>query len=210
MSEVRGMLKLSKRFGPGVFAPALLLFSALLCGALTNPAAAAAAAGSRDETKEQVTVKLKGVDGKTYDVSAMRGEVVLVSFGATWCKPCALELEVLEELKKEYAGRGVKFLWVSIESDEQTSNELLRDYAKSLRMTIPVLRDPEKAAFAQFSERVRLPMVVFFDREGNFAAPKHTGMTSQAEDYKKIIRARLDTLLGATQGRAGAATSALP
>ncbi len=70
-------------------------------------------------------------------------------------------------------------------------------------MTIPVLRDPEKTAFAQFSERVRLPMVVFFDREGKFAAPKHTGMTSQAEDYKKIMRSRLDALLRSNDGAGG-------
>jgi len=152
---------------------------------------------------DQVSIKLKGVDGKTYDVASMRGEVVLVSFGATWCKPCAWELEALEELKKEYEGRGVKFLWVSIENDQQTSNNLLRDYAKSLKMTIPVLRDPEKVAFAQFSERVRLPMVVFFDREGKFIAPKHTGMTPQVEDYKKIIRGRLDALLRSNVGAGG-------
>jgi thiol-disulfide isomerase/thioredoxin len=172
----------------------------VLCGLLPI------SAGSRAETNDAFSIKLKGIDGKTYDVAKMRGEVVLVSFGATWCKPCAAELEALEGLKQEYAGRAVKFLWVSIESDDQTSNELLRDYAKSLKMTIPVLRDPEKTAFAQFSERVRLPMVVFFDREGNFVAPKHTGMTSQAEDYKKVIRARLDALLRA-QEKAGASGS---
>ena len=159
---------------------------------------------SADAGNNQVGIKLKGIDGKTYDVATMRGEVVLVSFGATWCKPCAWELEALEDLKKEYAGRGVKFLWVSIENDDQTSNDLLRDYAKSLKMTIPVLRDPEKLAFAQFSERVRLPMVVFFDREGKFAAPKHTGMSSQAEDYKKIMRARLDSLLNSKEAVVGA------
>lgn len=181
------MSKLNKKFLLGT---CLLI---LLCGALPITT-------SRADANDQVSIKLKGVDGKTYDVAAMRGEVVLVSFGATWCKPCAWELEALEELKKEYAGRGVKFLWVSIENDVQISNEHLRDYAKSLKMTIPVLRDPEKTAFAQFSERVRLPMVVFFDREGKFAAPKHTGMTSQAEDYKKIIRNRLDALLRSKEG----------
>jgi thiol-disulfide isomerase/thioredoxin len=157
-----------------------------------------------DANDVQVSIKLKGVDGKTYDVAAMRGEVVLVSFGATWCKPCVWELEALEDLKKEYAGRGVRFLWVSIENDDQTSNELLRDYAKSLKMTIPVLRDPEKTAYAQFSERVRLPMVVFFDREGKFVAPKHTGMSSQAEEYKKLIRSRLDALLRTKEDVGGA------
>jgi thiol-disulfide isomerase/thioredoxin len=192
--EMKRMLKLNRKFRLA----ALVLL--LLCGALLPPFQP----GSRADTKDvPAVIKLKGVDGKTYDVAKMRGEVVLVSFGATWCKPCAWELEALEGLKTEYAGRGVRFLWVSIESDEQISDELLRDYAKSLKMTIPVLRDPEKAAFAQFSERVRLPMVVFFDREGKFVAPKHTGMTSQAEDYKKIIRARLDALLGARENAPG-------
>ncbi len=188
------MLKLKQKLYLGT------LLLVLLCSGGALPVAK-----SHADANDQVSIKLKGVDGKTYDVAAMRGEVVLVSFGATWCKPCALELEALEELKKEYAGRGVRFLWVSIESDEQTSNELLRDYAKSLKMTIPVLRDPEKIAFAQFSERVRLPMVVFFDREGKFVAPKHTGMTSQAEDYKKVIRARLDALLAARETTGGSA-----
>jgi len=179
------MLKLNRK----LYLDTLLLILLCTSGALLP------LAKSHADAKDQISIKLKGVDGKTYDVAAMRGVVVLVSFGATWCKPCVWELEALEDLKKEYAGRGVRFLWVSIENEDQTSNEHLRDYAKSLKMTIPVLRDPEKEAFAQFSERVRLPMVVFFDREGKFVAPKHTGMTSQAEEYKKLIRSRLDALL---------------
>jgi thiol-disulfide isomerase/thioredoxin len=47
-------------------------------------------------------IALKGVDGKTYDLAQMRGNVVLVSFGATWCAPCVEELRALEELKNEY------------------------------------------------------------------------------------------------------------
>lgn len=190
------MWKLNKRF---VLTGTLLLV--LLFG---GGGAWPLAESHADANDVQFSIKLKGVDGKTYDVASMRGEVVLVSFGATWCKPCVWELEALEDLKKEYAGRGVRFLWVSIENDDQTSNEHLRDYAKSLKMTIPVLRDPEKTAYMQFSERVRLPMVVFFDREGKFVAPKHTGMSSQAEEYKKLIRARLDALLAPKEEASGA------
>jgi thiol-disulfide isomerase/thioredoxin len=189
------MLKSNKRF---------YLSGALLLAALLYGGAWPLAELHADANDAEVSIKLKGVDGKTYDIAEMRGEVVLVSFGATWCKPCVWELEALEDLKKEYAGRGVRFLWVSVENDDQTSNEHLRDYAKSLKMTIPVLRDPEKRAYAQFSERVRLPMVVFFDHAGKFVAPKHTGMTSQAEEYKKLIRSRLDALLRTKEAAGGA------
>ncbi|MCA1633517.1 MAG: redoxin family protein [Acidobacteria bacterium] len=52
-------------------------------------------------------IKLKGLDGKVYDTASMRGEVLVVSFGATWCTPCTWELVAIEELKEEYAGKPV-------------------------------------------------------------------------------------------------------
>ena len=170
----------------------------LLCGAallLLIAASVSAQTATNDPTAP--TLKLKGVDGKTYDVAQMHGQVVLVSFGATWCKPCEWELTALEELKAEYANRPVKFLWVSIETEKEAADEWLRQYAKARHLTMPVLRDTDRTVFAQFSTRLRLPMLVFFDRQGAFAAPKHTGMNPDPIEYKKTIRARLDALLKA-------------
>ena len=143
------------------------------------------------------TVRLKALDGKVYDTAEMRGEVVVVSFGATWCVPCAWELKAIEELKEEYAGKPVRFIWVSIEEKGRTSDRLLRNYAKSNRLTIPVLRDEDKAAFLQFSETTRIPLVVFFDRRGRFDAPAHRGMASDITAYKQLVRTRVDKLLTA-------------
>ena len=56
------------------------------------------------------------------------------------------------------------------------------------------------------STRTRLPYVVFFDKEGRLAAPKHVGMT-QPEEYKKIIRDNLNKLL--TTAPAASASSAV-
>jgi|ERR1041384_785174 peroxiredoxin len=168
----------------------------LLCGAaMLLLVAASVSAQTATGEATAPTLKLKGLDGKTYDVAQMRGQVVLVSFGATWCKPCEWELTALEELKAEYANRPVKFLWVSIETKQEAADEWLRQYAKSRHLTMPVLRDTERTVFAQFSTRLRLPMIVFFDRQGTFAAPKHTGMNPDPIEYKKTIRARLDALL---------------
>lgn len=140
------------------------------------------------------TIKLPGADGKTYDLSNMRGQIILVSFGATWCQPCKDELRALEELKNEYKNRPVRFFWVSIEPEEQVSNGALKAYARDVKFTFPILRDSERSAFYQFSTRQRIPVVVFFDKQGHFVAPAHVGMTT-AEKYKSMVRSQLDRLL---------------
>lgn len=139
-------------------------------------------------------VKLMGIDGQQYDVTQMRGQVVLVSFGATWCIPCSAELFALEELKHEYKDKPIKFFWVSIERLEAVSDKELKQYARNRKLSFPVLRDPAQLMFAKFTNRVRLPLVVFYDKEGKLDMPVHFGMGTP-ELYKSRMRERLNKLL---------------
>lgn len=139
-------------------------------------------------------ITLRGTDGRTYDIASMRGQVVLVSFGATWCEPCKEELKALEQLKKEYKDRPVRFVWINIESEEDVSDSALRSYAKQLKVSFPVLRDPDRRTFARFSQRLRLPTILFFDRQGKLALPNHVGMAA-IPIYMAKMRERLDKLL---------------
>ena len=153
--------------------------------------------------------RLKGLDGKFYDTSEMKGDVLVVSFGATWCVPCTWELVAIEELKEEYRGKPVKFLWVSIEDPKSVSNNLLRHYAKERRLTLPVLRDPGGVALAQYEKTgQRIPVVVFFDAEGALSAPVHKGMTQDIAVYKQMVRGRVDALLARKRAQPEAATAA--
>lgn len=175
-------------------------------GLLSGAAHARQKPAEPEPAAAEAAFKLKGLDGKTYDSAALRGEVLVVSFGATWCVPCTWELVAIEELKVEYAGKPVRFLWVSIEDRERTSDNLLRHYAKERQLTIPVLRDPEAALFSRFSTSTRIPLVVFYDREGRFVAPAHRGMSQDITIYKQMVRNRVNALLG--QGAGTQATGA--
>ena len=151
--------------------------------------------GQNGAESKQPLIRLEGIDHKFYDVAEMRGSVVLISFGATWCVPCSGELLALEELKHEYQGKPVKFFWVTIENDGQINDSGLKRYAAQHKLSFPVLRDPTKTAYLQFSPRIRLPMIVFFDKDGHLDGPAQFGMSSDAKTYKTRIRARLDELL---------------
>jgi peroxiredoxin len=144
---------------------------------------------------ENPSLKFQGLDGKVYDLTEQRGNVVLVSFGATWCPPCTTELRALNEVLNEYRGKPVKFFWVSIERPEEATNSVLKRYARERRIAFPVLRDDAKMVFLQFTDRVRLPMLVLVGKDGKIDAPIKFGMESQVESYKTQIRARLNKLL---------------
>ena len=147
------------------------------------------------------SMKLQGLDGKIVDLAEERGNILLVSFGATWCAPCTTELRALNEVLNEYRGRPVKFFWVSVERSEQVSNGELKRYARERKLGFPVLRDTGQMVFLQFAEKVRLPMIVMLNKDGRVAGPATFGMQSQPENYKADIRARLNKLL---RGPAGA------
>lgn len=165
-----------------------LLISPLLSSSLF------VASGQAGDVKAPL-VRLQGIDHNFYDVADMKGSVVLVSFGATWCVPCSGELFALEELKHEYRGKPVKFFWVTIENEAQISDSALRRYAAQHKLSFPVLRDPTKTVYLQFSSRIRLPMILFFGKDGHLDGTAQFGMSSDADSYKAHMRSRLDVLL---------------
>jgi len=169
---------------------------AFLAAGLIYVAAAPIALGQLG-TPAAPSMKLQGLDGKVYDIADQRGNVVLVSFGATWCAPCTTELKALEELLVEYRDQPVRFFWVSIERPEEVTNGALKRYARERKVSFPVLRDTAKMVFLQFSPRVRLPMVVFFGKDGKVDGTAQFGMRSPADAYKSDMRARLNKLLRA-------------
>src|SRR5712692_3684056 len=106
-----------------IFLAALILI-ALIC------AVHQVTLGQEKTAGAEPKLKLQGLDGRVYDLADQRGNVVLVSFGATWCAPCSTELRALEELLTEYRNQPVKFYWVSIERPEEVSDNALKRYAR--------------------------------------------------------------------------------
>jgi len=143
---------------------------------------------------EDIDINLKGIDGKKYDISKMRGRILVVAFGATWCQPCHEELKDLEILHLEFKDRPVSFMWISVDDKDVTSDNDLRKFAKQLKFTFPVLRDSERNAYKQFSKRQRLPLLVVFDKEGKVVPPNQFGASSQPGVFRINFRNRLKDL----------------
>ena len=63
-------------------------------------------------------ISLKTLDGKTVQSSEIKndGKPIIISFWATWCKPCNNELDAIKEVYEEWQNEtGVKLVAISID-----------------------------------------------------------------------------------------------
>jgi peroxiredoxin len=106
---------------------------------------------SRSQNKEQVSVmlhkpapdfRLPTLDGRTISLSDYRGKRVVLSFWASWCGPCRLELPVLRSFFNKTYQRDGDFEILAISVDE--SREAAEVAAAQAKLPFPVLLDSDK------------------------------------------------------------------
>ena len=105
---------------------------------------------------------LTTVDGKAFDMTMLRGKVVLIDFFASWCGICRQELPHLKASYAKYQNDpGVVFLLASIDEDSKR----LQRYLGDMKFPFPVARvAAEQAEQAMGFDNV--PSTYYVDRDG--------------------------------------------
>ena len=104
---------------------------------------------------------LKSVSGQNLRLSEFRGEVVMLSFAATWCGDCREQLGRLGEMQARYRDAGVELLAVSLDQTAKQAGEL----AAASRASYPVLHDVG-GEVGRLYDVGKVPVVVLVDRAG--------------------------------------------
>jgi peroxiredoxin len=139
--------------------------------------------------------RLARLDGGWATHETWKGRLVILNFWATWCTPCTAEMPTLEALWGTYRSRGLVVVGVSV--DRAAPRALIDPYVRSLKLTFPILVDPESAAAGAWSVR-GLP-ATFVIRPGGEVA----GIAYGAREWDSAeMRALIERLLppGRTPG----------
>ncbi len=131
---------------------------------------------------------LPRVGGDPVSLEGLRGQVVLVNFWATWCKPCEDEMPAMERLYQELAPEGFEMLAVSV--DEPGAG--VKAFADRLGLSFPILLDPTKRTAGEY-QAFRFPETVLVDRDGTIAAryigPREWDDPAYVERIRRLLHA---------------------
>ena len=131
----------------------------------------------QDSTKAKQTlpaVTLKNTEGENVDVStyATNGKITIISFWATWCKPCIKELrninDVLDDWVEEY---NVELVAVSV--DDSRNSARVKPFADGQGWDFDILLDPNGEL--QRDMNVTNPPVTFLIDQNGKIVYTHTG-----------------------------------
>ncbi len=135
----------------------------------------------------KVNLKLPTLEGMTWDLADLSGQVILLNFWATWCYPCRVETPSMQAVYTTYQSKG--FTILAIASDAQGMS-VVSPFAQEHGLTFPILLDSHNWV----GERLHIPGIptsYLLDKQSRIAA-----IEVGARDWNSpSVRRALDELL---------------
>lgn len=128
------------------------------------------------------SVTLKDINGKTVDTAKLQndGKPFIISFFATWCKPCNRELKAISEVYADWQDEtGVKVIAVSI--DQAQNIQKVKPLVDGYGWEYEVLLDPN-SDFKRAMGVNMIPAVFVIDGNGKIADTR-SGYTEGSEEH---------------------------
>ncbi len=133
---------------------------------------------------------LKDLEGRKVSLSDYKGKVVWVSFWATWCHACLMELTYMKEIRDRLSEEGFEMLAINVEASKRRSKAISK--VRSMKASYPVLFDPENKVGSRYNPSQELPFAVLIDRQGRQRFIQRGFTAGEHLEIEKLIRSVMD------------------
>lgn len=134
--------------------------------------------------------KLVNLNGKYAELNKEIGNgPILLSFWATWCKPCLEEMVEYNKIYKDYKAKGFKLLAISTDTEKSVAK--VKPYIKSKNYKFPVLLDTNSEVARKFYAQ-QIPYTVIIDKSGNIVYTHLGYMKGDEKNIEKLVMELLE------------------
>ena len=123
--------------------------------------------------------------GEKFSNESIKGKIVLFEFWATWCGYCDHEAPYVDQIAKEFAGKGLIVLAIDVGESKKTVKRYLDSHPRSV--PIVMMEDTNLAAMYQANV---YPIYVLIDRDGTIAGTQR-GAAGELALRRFLMRAGL-------------------
>jgi thiol-disulfide isomerase/thioredoxin len=133
---------------------------------------------------------LATLDGRRIATPQLLGEVVILTFWATWCEPCHEELPLLSAYAARHVNAGLQVLGFTLDGTDQLSE--VQSVARTLSFPVGLL---ERSSAPGYGRIWRLPVNFAIDRNGRLAMDgwKEKKPAWTAERLEEVVSPLLGT-----------------
>ncbi len=97
-----------------------------------------------------------------------KGKIIYVDFWGTWCGPCKKEMEYVADLKKQFVGKDVVFMYLANNSPEVSWKNVIKDYSLTGENVVHYRLPAEQQTMIEQRFGVNaFPTYMIVDRNGN-------------------------------------------
>lgn len=135
------------------------------------------------ESKIEGEFKLIDLNGKEYTLKDFNGKIVFLTFWATYCRFCPMELPAIQKLYEELKGEEIEFILVSKEKREK-----IYDYLKKYGYTFPAYIQVGNTPVEFRTEGI--PANFIIDRDGKIIDKKvgyYDWSNKEAKEFLKSL-----------------------
>src|SRR5271170_6577500 len=100
----------------------VVVFCALLTVAVAVAGLTGGACAGANVGQAAPPLHVPTLGGREFDLAALRGKVVIVSFWATWCPPCRAEMLILNAFYRRYHEQGLEVIGLSVDRPHDRSD----------------------------------------------------------------------------------------